>query len=317
MVRTGVVAERPLEIAISGASGLIGRRLTAYLIGGGHRVCRLVREREHAGATAVYWNPATGDCDVGRLAGLDAVVHLAGENIAAGRWTVARQALLRSSRVETTRFLCDHLARLERPPRVLIAASAIGYYGDRGDELLTEESAPGLGFLAEVSREWEAATEPARLAGMRVVNLRIGMVLAREGGALGQMLTPFRLGLGGRIGSGRQYVSWIAREDLVRAVEHLLLATDVAGPVNAVAPQPITNAEFTRALGRVVGRPTLLPLPAWVVRRLFGEMGREVLLVSTRVLPQRLTASRFAFLYEDIESALRAELSGPPDAARQ
>jgi hypothetical protein len=236
------------------------------------------------------------------------VVHLAGENIAAGRWTPARKEAIRRSRVDGTRLLAGALARLDRKPRVLVSASAVGFYGDRGDEPLTEASAPGSGFLAEVCLAWEAATAPARDAGVRVVTPRLGMVLARDGGALAKMLPPFRLGLGGVIGSGRQWVSWIALPDLVAALRHLLARDDLAGPINAVAPEPITNREFTKTLGRVLRRPTLFPLPASLVRLLLGEMGEAALLGSTRALPAGLQASGFRFSTPELEGALKAVL---------
>ena len=243
------------------------------------------------------------------MTGVDAVVHLAGENIAGGRWNTARKNAIRESRVQGTAHLCQALAQLRQPPPILITASAIGYYGDRGEESLTEESTSGSGFLSEVTRAWEAATQPAAKAGVRVVNVRIGVVLSRAGGALAQMLTPFKLGLGGKIGHGRQYISWIALSDLLAVIEYLLHDKSISGPVNAVAPMPVTNTVFTRTLGRVLHRPTILPLPAMLVRLLFGQMGRELLLSSTRVLPKRLTASGFIYTYADLEAALRAELA--------
>jgi uncharacterized protein (TIGR01777 family) len=312
-------AVRPPErVAISGASGLIGRRLTAWLAGRGYRVQRLVRDRACCGVEDIYWDPRTGEVDAGALRDTAALVHLAGENIAAGRWTAARKAAIRGSRVEGTRGLCERLAALTRRPRTLLAASAIGYYGDRGDEELTEGSPRGAGFLSEVADEWEAATGPARQAGMRVVNLRMGIVLAREGGALAKMAAALRLGVGGRVGRGLQYMSWIAREDLVRACGHLLEAPAACGPVNMVSPEPVRNAEFIHALARVLRRPAWLPLPAPLVRLLLGEMGRELLLASTRLRPQRLLATGFSFRYSKLEDALRAELEpGAPWAGRQ
>ncbi len=236
------------------------------------------------------------------------MVHLAGENIAAGRWTAARKKTIRNSRVQGTQFICETLAGLEKPPATLIAASAIGYYGDRGDEVLTEDSDSGRGFLAEVCQAWEAATEPARRAGVRVVNLRIGVVLSAAGGALARMLTPFKWSLGGRLGNGRQYMSWVTLEDLIRSIHHLIAKEGVSGPVNAVAPNPVTNAEFTKALGRVLGRPTIFPVPALMVRRAFGEMGRELLLASARVKPAKLLHGDFRFCHADLQDALRHEL---------
>ena len=303
-----VVGRGPLRVAITGASGLIGRSLAAFLQTGGHRVDRLVRGAVEPGSTDIGWDPSHGAIDVAALEGVDAVVHLAGESVAGGRWTPARKEAIRESRRRGTALLAGALAQLERPPRVLLSASAIGYYGDRGDEVLTEESRAGDGFLAEVCREWEAATSAARSAGVRVVTARFGIVLAAGGGALATMLRPFRLGLGGVVGSGRQYMSWIALDDVVGGLHHLLFADEVAGPVNATAPVPVTNAAFTRTLGRVLHRPTVVPLPAAGVRTLFGEMGEALLLASQRVLPARLEAARMRFEHPQLEGALRAEL---------
>lgn len=288
---------------------MIGSALVETLMAGGSRVLRLVRRQPRAGGDEARWDPAVGEVDAAALEGLDAVVHLAGESIAAGRWTAERKDQILRSRTESTSLLSGALARLTRPPATLISASAIGFYGNRGDEVLTEESPPGVGFLAEVCREWEAAAEPARQAGIRVVNLRIGVVLSARGGALKQMLPAFKTGAGGRIGDGRQYISWIALSDLVAAVRFLLTTPQASGPVNAVAPHPVTNAEFTKALGRALGRPTLLPLPAFAVRLAFGEMGEALLLGGARVLPARLQAAGFRFRHAELEGALHAALA--------
>ena len=296
------------RIAVSGSSGLIGMRLGRFLAARGHRVTRVVRRPPDPDADEILWDPLTGRIDAAALEGVDCVVHLAGDNVAAGRWTQARKDAIRTSRVAGTRLLSETLAKLAKPPRALIAASAIGYYGDRGDETLTEDSPLGTGFLADVCRQWEAATESAKEAGIRVVNLRIGVVLSAVGGALGRMLTPFKLGLGGIVGSGRQYMSWITLDDLVAAIHHLILADDVSGPANAVSPNPVTNREFTKTLGRVLRRPTVLPLPTAVVRLLFGEMGRALLLASARVVPTKLQAAGFEFSHPRLEGALRHEL---------
>jgi uncharacterized protein (TIGR01777 family) len=295
---------RPMHVVVSGSRGLVGSALVPFLTTGGHRVTRLVRGIA-AGPDETAWDPARGLIDASRLDGVDAVVHLAGENIAAGRWTPARKAEIRRSRVVGTRNLCEVLARLPHPPKVLVSASAIGLYGDRGAEILTEESAAGTGFLAEVCREWEAAAEPAARVGIRVVNLRFGMVLSPTGGALKKMLLPFKLGMGGRIGSGEQFTSWIALDDVIGAIHHVLCEESVRGAVNAVAPDPVTNGEFTRTLARVLRRPTLLPVPAFAARLAFGEMADALLLAGARVMPARLQASGYRFRFPDLESALR------------
>lgn len=294
-----------MKVLVSGSTGLIGSALVSFLASGGHEVTRLVRSTPKPGVGEVHWDPVTGGVDATGLAGLDAVVHLAGENIAAGRWTVVKKSKIRTSRVRGTRLLSESLARLDQPPKVMVCASAIGYYGDRGGEVLREESPPGSGFLAEVCREWEAAAAPAAQRGIRVVNLRIGVVLSPAGGALGKMLFPFRLGFGGIIGTGKQYMSWIALDDLVAVIAHALTTEVLQGPVNAVAPNPVINLEFTRTLGRVLARPTLFPMPTFAVRLVFGEMGDELLLASTRVQPTRLLASGYEFRYPQLEGALR------------
>jgi len=305
---------RAWTVAVTGASGLVGSALVTGLTSAGHRVVRVVRgagAASVAGQRLARWDPESGALEPSELAGADAVVHLAGESVAGGRWTEAKKRRIRSTRVDVTRRLAEALPRLERPPRLLVSASAVGYYGDRGSEILREDSAPGPGFLAEVCREWEAATDPAARAGIRVVRLRIGMVLSRRGGALGAMLTPFRLGAGGPVGSGVQWVSWIAIDDLVGAILHALATESLAGPVNAVAPEPVTNRELARTLGRVLRRPALLPLPAVAARLLFGQMADELLLASARVEPARLRATGFTFRHARLEDALRHELGRP------
>ena len=305
---------RAWTVAVTGASGLVGSALVTGLTSAGHRVVRVVRgagAASVAGQRLARWDPESGALEPSALAGADAVVHLAGESVAGGRWTEAKKRRIRSSRVDVTRRLAEALPRLERPPRLLVSASAVGYYGDRGSEILREDSAPGPGFLAEVCREWEAATDPAARAGIRVVRRRIGMVLSRRGGALGAMLTPFRLGAGGPVGSGVQWVSWIAIDDLVGAILHALATESLAGPVNAVAPEPVTNRELARTLGRVLRRPALLPLPAVAARLLFGQMADELLLASARVEPARLRATGFTFRHARLEDALRHELGRP------
>jgi uncharacterized protein (TIGR01777 family) len=244
-----------------------------------------------------------------RLAGVEAVVHLAGESIAGGRWTEARKAAIRESRVAGTRALATALARLTPPPNTLVCASAIGYYGDRGAELLDEKAAPGRGFLSEVCQGWEAAADPARAAGVRVAHLRFGLILDPAGGALAKMLPPFRLGIGGRLGSGRQFMSWVSRSDVIGAILHAIATPALVGPVNVVAPGPTTNAEFTRCLSRALGRPAWFPVPAAAIRLLFGEMGQELLLSSTRVLPARLRETGFRFQDQELEGTLRELLA--------
>ena len=293
-----------MHVVVSGSRGLVGSALVPFFTTGGHRVTRLVRGAP-ANSDEAAWNPARGLAEPSRFNGVDAVVHLAGENIATGRWTPARKAEIRQSRVEGTRSLCESLARLAHPPKLLVSASAIGFYGDRGAQTLTEESGAGSGFLPDVCREWEAATEPASQAGIRVVHLRFGMVLSPAGGALQKMLLPFKLGLGGRIGSGAQFMSWIAVDDVVGTIRHVLSAESLQGPVNAVAPTPVTNAEFTRTLARVLRRPALASVPSFAARLAFGEMADALLLASARVIPVRLRESGYHFRFPELEGALR------------
>ena len=294
-----------MNILVTGASGFIGSALMPVLVSGGHRVTRLVRAQPRPGQVEVHWDPAVGTVDMAGLEGMGAVVHLAGENLAAGRWTAERKVRIRESRVKGTQVLCEALARLAQPPNVLVCASAIGYYGERGEEVLREESPPGSGFLAEVCRAWEAAAAAAVHKGVRVVHLRTGVVLSPAGGALAKMLTPFKMGIGGKLGSGRQYMSWIALDDMLGVISHVLATTTLQGPVNAVAPHPVTNREFTTTLGRVLSRPTLFPMPAFAARLAFGEMADELLLASTRVEPARLLASGYQFRHPQLEGALR------------
>jgi uncharacterized protein (TIGR01777 family) len=301
----------PMHIAISGASGLIGTALTAFLTTGGHTVSKLVR-REARGPREIRWDPDAGTVDTAALEGVDAVIHLAGENVGGGRWTEARKTAILESRVRGTRALAEAIGRLEKKPAVFISASATGIYGDAHvgpDAPTAAESSPlGSGFLADVCRAWEAAADPARAAGIRVVHPRIGIVLDPRGGALEKLLTPFRMGAGGRVGSGRQWMSWIALEDVLGALHHIVLHPELRGPVNVVAPHPVTNADFTRTLGHVLGRPTIAPVPALAVRALFGEMGDALLLASQRVYPRRLLESGFEFAFPDLEGALRHTL---------
>lgn len=294
---------RSMKILVTGSSGLIGSALIPFLTAGGHEVLRLVRRRSNHPNT-VYWSPSQGEIEQEALEGLDAVIHLAGESVS-WRWTEAKKQRILKSRTEGTRLLAETLARLKHPPACLISASAIGYYGDRGDELLCEDSPPGHDFLAQVCQQWEAACEPARQAGIRVVNPRIGIVLSYKGGALEKMLLPFQLGLGGVLGNGHQYISWVAIDDVLGAFLHILATPALSGPVNLVSPEPLTNAEFTRTLGKILQRPTILPLPAFSLRALMGEMADSLLLSSIRVCCHRLLETGFEFQYPDISSALR------------
>jgi len=293
-----------MRILLTGSSGLIGHALLSFLTADGHKVVPLTRSQTHAGGRHISWDPAAGMIDVKDLEDFDAVVHLAGESIV-GRWTPERKARILESRVKGTRLLCESLAHLRSRPIVLVSASAIGFYGNRGDRVLDEESPAGSLFLSEVAKAWEAATQPARRNGIRVVNLRIGFVLSKAGGGLAAMLLPFKLGMGGRVGNGRQYLSWIAIDDVVGAISYAILSDALHGPVNAVAPHPVTNREFTKTLGRVLWRPTIFPLPAFAARMVMGEMADELLLASTRVEPKRLLASGYEFKFPQLPDALR------------
>ena len=294
-----------MRVLVSGSRGLIGSSLVPFLAAEGHVVTRLVRGPARPGGAEVPWGPQQGRLDPGMLEGHDGVVHLAGENLASGRWTPERKVELVDSRVKGTRLLAETLAGLTHPPKVMVCASAIGYYGDRSDEVLTEKSSSGHGFLSDLCREWEAASAPAEEKGIRVVGLRFGVVLSPVGGALKKMLLPFRLGVGGRLGSGRQYMSWIVLDDVLVIVLRALTDDTLAGPVNAVSPGPVTNLDFTRTLGRVLMRPAVFPVPAFALRMVFGEMADETLLASNRVQPAKLQAAGFTFGHPDLEGALR------------
>lgn len=302
-----------MRVLVTGSSGLVGSALARSLEADGHDVTRLVR-RAPSGAHEVRWDPTGGTIDAAGLEGHDAAVNLAGAGIGDQRWTARHKAAIRESRVRGTDLLARTLASLDRPPAVLASGSAVGFYGDRGDEELTEESGPGTGFLAEVVREWEAATAPAREAGIRVATFRSGIVLSTEGGALRRQLLPFRAGIGGRIGSGEQWFSWISIEDEVGGLRHILGRDDIQGPVNLTAPGPVTNAQFTRALGRALRRPTLLPTPTAALWILLGrELVAEMLMASQRVLPTVLVASGYSFRHPAIDAAL-SDLLGRPAA---
>lgn len=289
-----------MRILVSGSHGLVGKALIGSLTSDGHQIVRLVRGKP-SGTTEIEWHPNEGRLDTASLEALDAVVHLAGESIASGRWTDEKKRAIRDSRVKGTALLSDALARLSRPPSVFVSASAIGYYGNRGDELLTENSASGDDFLAKVCVDWENATIPAIEKGIRTVHARFGIILDPKEGALAKMLTPFRMGIGGRIGDGKQWMSWIDIEDVVNGLKFLIANSSVNGPVNFVAPNAVTNTEFTKTLGRVLSKPTLFPLPAFGVRLAFGEMGDALLLSSARVKPSVLQH----FAYPTLDSALR------------
>jgi uncharacterized protein len=294
-----------LHVAVTGASGLIGSALRRRLEAAGHRVTRLVRRA--AGPGEISWDPAARSLNPTALEGVDAVAHLSGENVGA-RWTTERKARIRSSRVASTRLLSEILASLQRPPEVLVSASAVGIYGNRGDEVLTEESPPGnpnRDFLVSVTQEWEKAAEPARVEGIRVVHPRFGVVLSPAGGALRKMLPPFRLGLGARLGTGDQWISWISIDDAVEAVHQALVDDGLEGPVNATSPEPVTNRVFTHTLARVLSRPALFAVPEPALRLALGDMAEGTILSSTRAVPARLLQAGYRFGYPDLESALR------------
>lgn len=299
-----------MKIVVTGATGLVGSMLLPALRSIGHEVRSLIRQSREGGAsdpTGILWNTATGELDRRALeewGGPDALIHLAGENIADGRWTNEKKQRIRDSRVDMTERLVKYL--LQTPVKVFVGASAIGFYGNRGDECLTEASARGEGFLAETCEDWENAAKPLHDAGAKVSHLRFGMILSGKGGALARLLPVFRAGLGGRVGDGQQWVSWIAIEDVVRAIAFLLESRSVAGAFNATAPNPVRNADFSRALGEALGRPSVLPVPAIVLRAMFGELADAVLLSSQRVLPERLRAAGFQFARPTLQEALKS-----------
>lgn len=298
---------KPRRVLIAGASGLIGRALAALLETQGHEVLRLVR-RPPRGAGEVTWDPVSGDLDPAALDGVDAVVNLSGENVGAGRWTAARREAILRSRVDATRTLVGAMQRMERRPEVLVSASAVGFYGERGDEILAEDAPMGHGFLPEVCLAWETHAEGAARIGIRTALLRFGVVLTPAGGALAKMLPAFRLGLGGRVGSGRQWMAWVGREDAVGALYHAVMEPRCCGPLNVVAPESIRNAEFTATLARLLKRPAVLPVPAVGLRAILGEMADATLLASTRAVPLGLERTGFAFRHPTLEGALRHEL---------
>lgn len=306
--------ESPMRILVTGASGLLGSTLSPLLTTGGHEVIRMGREKSNL-PDVITWNPAKDQLDKAKFENFDAVVHLAGENIAGARWNPEVKSRIRDSRVKGTRFICEELAKLKKKPEVLVCASAIGYYGDRGDEVLTEASSAGTGFLADVCKEWEAAAQPARDAGIRVVHLRFGMILSPKEGALAKMLLPFKMGAGGVVGSGKQYWSWVSVDDAASMCLFAISKPELNGPVNAVAPQAVTNAEFTKVLGKVLSRPTILPMPAFGAKLALGEMAEALILSSARVAPAVLEKAEFPFRHPTLEVALRALLGKVKTAA--
>ena len=297
----------PLRIAVTGATGMLGSTLTPVLSAAGHRVIPVSR---HVVPAGIVWDPLNGMLNPSDLAGVDAVIHLAGESLAEGRWTADRKVLLRQSRTASTQLLASAMASLPQPPAVLICASAIGIYGNRGDDVLDETSAPGSGFLAALVRDWEASADPAREAGIRVVHARFGVILAREGGALAKMVTPFKLGLGGPFGDGQQWLSWVAMADVLGMISAALTLPELSGPINVTAPEPLRNRDFVAALGQELGRPAVVPIPAFALRLALGEMADEALLSSARVLPRRLEEARFVFRCPELKTALHQAL-GP------
>ncbi|MBF0288356.1 MAG: TIGR01777 family protein [SAR324 cluster bacterium] len=292
-----------MNILVTGSSGLVGSQLVTFLREQGHAVFCLVRTATHLRDHEIHWNPLEKKLDAAKLEKLDAVVHLAGESIASGRWTNEKKERIRSSRVQGTQFLCDTLSTLNDPPSVLISASAMGYYGNRGSEILTEESAAGSGFLPNVACEWENAADTASSNGIRVVKLRFGIILSPQGGAFAKMLVPFRMGIGGRIGNGQQYMSWIVLDDVIHIIKHALQNKQVEGAVNISTPTPVTNLEFTKTLGTVLKRPTIFPLPGTLALLAFGEMADDLLLASTRMEPASLLKTGYAFRHPMLKEA--------------
>jgi uncharacterized protein (TIGR01777 family) len=298
-----------MKVLISGVSGMVGTAVAAALRKDGHTVGRFVRPGGTAGAGDVRWDPAGGSVDLAAMEGADVVICLSGASVGEGRWTAVRKKVLRSSRVDLTRVLVDSLRRLKQKPHVFIAASAIGYYGSRGDEILTESSTAGNDFIAQLARDWETESICAESAGIRTVIVRFAVILSAKGGALGRMVLPFNLGAGGRLGSGKQWMSWVALEDVVEIVRAAIADERMRGPVNVAAPGPVQNAEFTRVLAKVMHRPAIFPAPAFALRIALGEMADGLLLASQRVIPEKLRATGYQFRYENLEGALRVILA--------
>ncbi len=292
-----------MKVAITGSSGLIGTSLISFLSEKSVTVSKILRENPKD--DDISWKPEDGDWNSAFTEGVDGIVHLAGENIASGKWTRKKKEKIRNSRIEGTKKLCEHILKLPTPPSVLVCASAIGYYGNRGVEFLNEGSSRGSGFLPDVCLGWEEAAESVSKAGVRVVSVRFGIVLSKDGGALAKMMTPFKMGMGGKIGSGAQYMSWVAMDDVTGAIYHTLTTDSLKGPVNVTAPNPVTNKEFTNTLGEVLKRPAVVPMPAFAAKLAFGEMANDLLLASTKVAPKRLSDSGYEFQYPELENALR------------
>jgi len=301
-----------MKIIVSGASGLVGAALTRSLRAQGHTVLHLVRKPARApkevSSTEIRWDPLSAQVDVPALEGANAIVHLSGANISEGRWTPARKDVLRSSRIDSTRVLVDSLARLRQKPQVLVSASAVGYYGNRGDEMLVESAHPGSDFLSLLARDWEAEAMRAAQSGIRTVILRFGVILSAQGGALPEMIRPFKFGAGGRLGSRRQWMSWVALEDAIDIIQSSIANPEWNGPINAVAPEPVRNAEFAEIVGRILHRPARLSAPAFLLRLALGEMADALLLSSQRAIPERLLQSGYSFRFADLEAALRTML---------
>lgn len=295
-----------MKVLIAGASGLVGSALIPELEAEGDTITRLVRTSPGAGE--LEWHPNNDQINPAAVEGFDAIINLAGENIAGGRWTDELKKKIHDSRIYSTHLLSETIAKLKQKPKVFLCASATGIYGDRGEEILDEQSDSGGGFLAGLCREWEQATEPASAAGVRTVNLRFGPILAREGGMLAKLLTPFKMGMGGKVGSGRQFVSWVAIEDAISAIKLALHSEAIRGPLNIVSPNPVTNEIFTKTLGHVLGRPTALAMPAFAVRLAFGEMADEMLLASQKVMPKKLNDLGYEFQQPELEGALKKHL---------
>ena len=300
--------EVSVKILVSGSSGLIGSALLPVLKNEGHPVSVLKRHHaypDHDQEPFIQWNPESSDLDSNKLKGIESVIHLAGENIAARRWSPKQKAKIRDSRIKGTTLLSETLAKMDSPPHTLLAASAIGYYGNRGSEILQEDTASGTGFLPDVCRNWESAAVVASKRGIRVVYLRFGIILSPHGGALSKMLLPFRMGVGGKIGTGQQYMSWISLDDAVGAISHALNERSIQGVVNVVSPNPVTNSQFTKTLGKVLSRPTLFPVPSFAASLAFGEMADALLLASSRVKPRQLLTTGFKFKHPELETALK------------